>query len=106
MSNRIIRTWIFLLLLGQVTPAIAKSVSDGMEQAPVVSTSAPKYPPLGVATLTKGNVLIDVSIDPDGKVVSAKAVEGHPLLRNSAEAAAARWRFQANSSRNHLKNRL
>ena len=98
MSDRVLRIWICLLLLGQVAPALAESVSDGMEQVPVVSANAPKYPPLAVATLTKGNVLVEVTIDPDGKVVSAKAVEGHPLLRNSAEAAAALWRFQANYS--------
>lgn len=40
-------------------------------------------------------MLVEAAIDSDGKVVSTKTVEGHPLLRNAAEAAMALWRFQA-----------
>jgi len=40
-----------------------------------------------------GPVTVQVMIDENGAVLSAHAVSGNPLLRDSAEAAARRSRF-------------
>lgn len=98
MWNCIITGWIFLVLLGQTTQLVPESLSDGAPQISVISTSAPQYPPSALLTRTKGTVFVDLIIDSEGKVVSAKAVVGPPLLRYSAEAAARLWRFQTVAS--------
>src|SRR5687768_13510120 len=97
MRNRIISSWILLVLVWHVALAIPQSMSDGTPQLSVISTSTPSYPLIAILARINGVVLVDVAIDSDGEVVSAKAVEGHPLLRRSAELAAAGWKFQANS---------
>jgi len=40
-----------------------------------------------------GRVMVQVTLDESGNVMSAKATSGHPLLRQSAEAAARQSRF-------------
>jgi TonB family protein len=81
-----------LIALGVSTTAFPHR-SDQSAQLSVVSTSAPKYPPIALAAKVKGSVEVEVDIDSKGDVVLAKAIEGHPLLRRSAEDAAKLWRF-------------
>jgi TonB family protein len=40
-----------------------------------------------------GKVDVQITIDETGKVISAKAASGHPLLRNAAETAAWKAKF-------------
>lgn len=54
----------------------------------------PPYPPIALQANIKGEVNVQVMIDEAGKVVSAKAVNGHPLLKGAAEKAAWSARFQ------------
>ncbi|HEV7860687.1 MAG TPA: energy transducer TonB [Pyrinomonadaceae bacterium] len=51
------------------------------------------YPSLAKSTGTQGTVTVQIVIDEKGKVVSARAVSGHPLLRPAAEQAAYQARF-------------
>ena len=53
----------------------------------------PPYPPAAKAVNASGAVNVQVTIDETGKVVSAKAITGHPLLRDAAERAARSARF-------------
>jgi TonB family protein len=63
-------------------------------QPPVVtSRHIPSYPQAARAFGASGAVEVKVTIDEQGRVVSAKADNGHPLLRRAAEDAARRWRF-------------
>ncbi|CAN5667947.1 hypothetical protein BH20ACI4_BH20ACI4_15260 [soil metagenome] len=48
----------------------------------------PVYPPIARNMNAEGQVVVEVEIDEEGNVTSAKAVSGHALLRNSAEDAA------------------
>lgn len=54
----------------------------------------PMYPLIAKAARASGAVKVEVAIDEAGKVVSARAVSGHPLLRDSALAAARQWKFK------------
>lgn len=54
---------------------------------------APDYPELARRVGAQGEVTVEVSINSLGKVVSAKAISGHLLLRNSAIQAARLWKF-------------
>jgi TonB family protein len=53
----------------------------------------PVYPQAAIAIRAGGAVNVQVMLDESGKVVSAKAVSGHPLLRAAAENAARNAKF-------------
>ncbi len=59
------------------------------------ATSLPKpfYPPTAIAINAGGEVNVQVTLDEAGNVISAKAVSGHTLLRQSAERAARDAKF-------------
>jgi TonB family protein len=60
------------------------------------ATNLPKpiYPAPALALRIEGKVNVQIMIDETGKVVSAKAVDGNPLLRQASENAALGARFK------------
>ena len=64
----------------------------------------PPYPAIARAARVAGVVNVDVEIDAEGGVTSAKADEAsHPLLRKSAEDAALRWKFARSTTRRYAR---
>ncbi len=63
-------------------------VSDGVINGQATSLPKPLYPPAAKAVHAAGNVNVQVTIDKTGRVISVKALDGHILLRPSAEKAA------------------
>jgi outer membrane biosynthesis protein TonB len=51
---------------------------------------------MGYEVNVSGTVVVKVIIDRAGAVVAACAISGHPLLRDSALAAARQWKFKRN----------
>jgi protein TonB len=70
-----------------------KTVSGGVLNGKATSLPKPAYPPAAKAVQASGSVSVQVLIDEGGRVVSASAVSGHPLLRAAAVAAARGARF-------------
>jgi TonB family protein len=93
------RTWIFLLLLVSSMAScwllVGAQTTEQFGQSPVVTKAvAPTdYPAIAVAAHASGKVVIEVTILANGKVGSARRVEGHSLLAGTAQAAAKRWQF-------------
>ena len=58
-----------------------------------VSKPEPAYPPIAKAARASGTVVVQVTVDEEGNVISASAVSGHPLLQASAVAAARQAKF-------------
>ena len=58
-----------------------------------IDKPAPPYPPIAKSAGIQGTVAVQVVIDEQGRVISAKAASGHPLLLNAAVQAAYRARF-------------
>ena len=54
----------------------------------------PAYPPIARAAGAQGLVTVQIVIDEQGNVVSARATSGHPLLRQAAVDAARQWVFK------------
>ncbi|MEP6944441.1 MAG: energy transducer TonB [Acidobacteriota bacterium] len=78
----------------KATPKPApKTVSGGVLNGKATSLPAPPYPAAAKAVRASGSVSVQVLIDESGRVVSASAVSGHPLLRQAAESAARGARF-------------
>ena len=54
----------------------------------------PGYPPAARAVRAWGEVVVQVKINKDGTIASAKAINGHPLLRGISEQAALKSTFE------------
>jgi TonB family protein len=75
------------------TPAKKTIVSLGVINGRAISKPDPVYPQLAKAAGIEGVVTVELLIDEAGRVLSAHATGGHPLLRQEAERAALRTRF-------------
>lgn len=78
---------------GTTSSSGVKPISGGVLNTKAVSKPEPAYPPLAKAARASGTVVVKVTVDETGKVVSAEAVAGHPLLRPAAVAAAREAKF-------------
>lgn len=65
----------------------------GVLQGSATKRVGPTYPPLAKAARVSGAVIVEVTVDEEGKVFSARAISGHPLLKDAAIAAARGWTF-------------
>jgi TonB family protein len=54
----------------------------------------PQYPPVAKRMNASGTVEVRITISELGHVIEAKAISGHPLLREAAEDAARQWVFK------------
>jgi hypothetical protein len=58
-----------------------------------IRTVQPKYPPLAMAAKVAGAVIVEVTTDEEGDILSARALQGHSLLMAVSEKAALEWKF-------------
>jgi len=68
-------------------------ISGGVLNGKAISLPKPAYPPIARAAHASGTVVVQVLIDENGNVVSAKALSGHPLLQAVSVNAARQARF-------------
>ena len=68
-------------------------ISGGVLNGKAISLPKPAYPPIAKAAHASGTVVVQVLIDENGSVVSARAISGHPLLQAVAVGAARQARF-------------
>ena len=74
-------------------PKQPKLVSLGVIESKVVRKAVPPYPELAKRARASGSVPVQILLDEQGRVISAHATGGHPLLRSAAEQAAYQTRF-------------
>lgn len=65
----------------------------GVANGSATSLPEPVYPQIAKAAGIQGTVTVEILIDEMGRVITARATNGHPFLRPEAEKAAARARF-------------
>lgn len=68
-------------------------VSPGVFIAKVIDLPKPAYPVLAKHARIQGHVNVQILVDETGRVISAQAVKGSPMLTKAAEDAARRARF-------------
>ena len=56
------------------------------------------YPPAARAVRAHGEVVVEASVGPDGMVLSATALTGHPLLKATSAATAKDWQFSKSAN--------
>jgi len=74
-------------------PPVPRVVSKGVITGLALSLPKPAYPQIAKQARAAGTVNVQVLIDETGKVISAKAVGGHPMLLAAAQQAAYGARF-------------
>lgn len=76
------------------TPPKPRAVQSlGVIESKVIRKAVPPYPELARRARAQGMVTVQILLDEQGNVVSARATNGHPLLRAAAEQAAYQTRF-------------
>jgi TonB family protein len=76
----------------QQRPRIVRKSSSAL-QASAITRVEPDYPPQALASQISGRVFVEVTVDENGAVTSARALSGHALLRSAAVDAARGWTF-------------
>jgi Ca-activated chloride channel family protein len=74
-------------------PTAQKPVSGGVLNGKAVYLPKPLYPPNARTVRAAGVVTVEVMLSEQGKVISARAVDGNPFLRQAAVEAARQARF-------------
>lgn len=74
-------------------PKRTAPISGGVLNGKAISKPVPPYPAIAKAARAAGTVTVQITVDESGKVISAKAVSGHPLLLQAAQQAAYQARF-------------
>ncbi len=76
-------------------PAPPKIVrkSGGVLAGSAIKRANPSYPQEAQDAKVTGAVVVEITVNEEGNVVSARAVSGHPLLRDAAVEAARQWQF-------------
>jgi len=74
-------------------PKRTAPISGGVLNGKAISKPQPVYPPIAKAARASGTVTVQIVVDETGKVISASAVGGHPLLQQAAVGAARQARF-------------
>jgi TonB family protein len=69
-------------------------VSRGVTAGEALTKVWPLYPSIAKQINASGDVLVAITIDESGKVIEARATNGHPVLRSAAEDAARKWVFK------------
>ncbi len=68
-------------------------VSKGVITSDALSLPKPLYPAMAKQMRLQGRVSVQVLIDETGKVISARAVDGHPIFRQVSQEGAYQARF-------------
>ena len=94
---------LFALPVGSITARAAQQVrpeppkiirkSGGVLQTSATRRVEPVYPALARTARVSGSVVVEVTVDEEGNVISARAISGHPLLKDAAVNAARGWQF-------------
>jgi TonB family protein len=66
--------------------------AHGDERA-VKTRVSPVYPEIAKRMKITGEVKVEATVDPDGKVTDAKAISGSKSLSPAAEDAVRKWKF-------------
>lgn len=65
-----------------------------MLQGTAIRRVEPSYPRLAIQVGASGAVVVEVTIDEKGDVIAARALSGHPLLREVSIQAARGWKWK------------
>ena len=68
-------------------------MGGGVQSSKLIHRVDPKYPELARRARVRGLVLLQVTVDEEGKVTEVRVIRGHPLLNQAAIDAVSQWRY-------------
>ncbi len=77
-----------------VPVGVPGGVSKDIIAGEVITKAQPVYPAIAKQVNASGEVQVSILINEIGRVIEAKAIKGHPVLRAAAEDAARKWVFK------------
>src|SRR5262245_27883339 len=80
--------------LGRVAANGSPKLLGAVSWGDAITKVQPRYPANAKRVNASGPVDVQVTISEAGRVIEAKAISGHSLLRNAAEEAARQWIFK------------
>jgi TonB family protein len=78
---------------GGIAPITGATIGGGVLNGRALALPQPAYPAIARATHASGTVTVQVVVDEEGNVISARAVSGHALLQAASVAAARNAKF-------------
>jgi periplasmic protein TonB len=75
-------------------PAVAPSVAVQRTEPRLLRRAIPEYPSQLRRARVGGIVTVTITVDAQGRVVNVRSIDGPNILRQFAEAAAKRWRYE------------
>lgn len=100
------RHFIVIVLVLLFCGASLTTFAQSPERPEVISAVAPFYPQTFPPNIS-GSVQVEVTVDSNGAVLYARALNGHPLLQPTSIRAAKLWRFaRATSGTGERRTRL
>lgn len=75
-------------------PKVPKIISKGVITGQATLLPQPPYPGIARTAGIQGKVSVQVLIDEQGNVISATAIDGHPMLKLAAQKAAMQAKFK------------
>ena len=93
-KKRTNQSWIhflaFVLFMGA-------AVQSAFAERALKSKATPAFPELAKRMNVNGVVKVELTVNPNGSVKSAKAIGGHPLLIDAALSAAKQFKYEAST---------
>jgi TonB family protein len=79
---------------GAPREGVLRGIFGGVLNGKAISLPMPAYPEIARAAKASGSVTVQIVVDGQGNVISAKAMSGHPLLQSAAADAARQAKFK------------
>jgi protein TonB len=74
-------------------PAGPVRVGGNIRAPAKINSAAPVYPPMAKQARVEGTVILEATINPQGRVADVKVLRGIPLLDNAAVNAVREWTY-------------
>jgi TonB family protein len=75
-------------------PSDRRWLAPGIEEPRKLKQVNPSYPDLAREARVSASVVLEMQIDPQGKVSSVKILRGHPIFDEAAMGAAQQWEYE------------
>jgi TonB family protein len=76
-----------------VSSASIGGINGGVMNGKAITLPLPEYPAMARQAKASGSVTVEITIDEDGNVISARSTSGHPLLQSASVNAARQAKF-------------
>ncbi len=85
----------------EVLPPSIIRRSEAVIRGLAIDRVAPNYPTEAKEKKVEGDVTVEITIGEEGKIIAARVISGHELLKDAALEAAKKWTFKPTTLNDH-----